>query len=175
MTAGNRVDEAEEVRIQRRLIEDVVAEPVAGRDPARPFVVAVRVAHQQREVRRPAHLKHVHQPDAQRDGKDRERVPASSFDSGTRQCGPSDRVFSFSPGQDWYASARWSSEKTGEVATNAERIFLRDLRELCGVFLSRRYGPRRSWRSRRSRRTLGRSSGTGAARATGRVRLVPSA
>jgi hypothetical protein len=47
VTARDRVDDAEQIGIQRRLVEHLAAEPLAAGDPPRPFVVAARVAHQQ--------------------------------------------------------------------------------------------------------------------------------
>ena len=72
--AGDRVDDAEQIRIQRRLVEDVVADPVAAGDAPRPFVVAARVAHQHREERRAAELPDVNEPHDQRTHEDRASV-----------------------------------------------------------------------------------------------------
>src|SRR5882672_3233590 len=72
MMSADRVDAAEDVRIERRLVEDVVSDPLAARDPPRPLVVRARIAHQQREKRRAAHLPEVRQPHGQRGHEDRE-------------------------------------------------------------------------------------------------------
>ena len=62
MVAGDRVDDAEQIRVQRRLVEHLAAEPLAAGDPPRPLVVPARVAEQQREKRRGVNLPHVHDP-----------------------------------------------------------------------------------------------------------------
>ena len=51
VAAEDRVDDAEKVRIERRLVEDFGADPVAGGQPLRPLVVAVGVAEQHVEER----------------------------------------------------------------------------------------------------------------------------
>ncbi len=56
VAAGDRVDHSQEVRIERRLVEDFVAEPVSGRDALRPLVVRARIAHQDRKEGRPPNL-----------------------------------------------------------------------------------------------------------------------
>ena len=64
VVAGHGVDDAQEVGIQRRLVEDVGANPVPAGQPHRPLVVAAGVAHQHREVRRRRHLPHVQETQA---------------------------------------------------------------------------------------------------------------
>src|SRR6185503_13181814 len=73
MAACGRIDHAQHVRIQRRLVEDLAAEPFAARDPARPLVVDARIAHEEREERRRAHLPHVRHPHDERGGEDPDR------------------------------------------------------------------------------------------------------
>src|SRR5439155_11009540 len=69
---GDGVEDAEKVRVERRLIEDVVADPVAARDPPRPLVVRSRIARQHGEERRAADLPDVREAHDERDGEDRE-------------------------------------------------------------------------------------------------------
>ena len=73
VAAGDGVDDAEQIGIQRRLVEHLAAEPVAAGDPLRPLVVAVRVAHQHREERRRADLPDVQEAHDERDREDRRR------------------------------------------------------------------------------------------------------
>jgi hypothetical protein len=68
--AEQRIDDGQEVRIERRLVEDLAADPFAARDLLRPRVVALSVAHREREERRPSNLEQVHQPDGQADEED---------------------------------------------------------------------------------------------------------
>ena len=68
------LDDAEDIRIERRLIEHLVSKPITGGDPLRPLVVAARVAHQDREKRGRAQLPDVHEPHGERDEEDRKRV-----------------------------------------------------------------------------------------------------
>ncbi len=58
--AEDSVDGADEVRVERRLVEHVGSDPVAAGKPARPFVVAARIAHERAEPGRTAQ-----QPDMQ--------------------------------------------------------------------------------------------------------------
>ena len=64
------VDHAEQIGIERRLVEDLRAEPVAGREPPRPAVVLRRVAEQELGERRIAELPHVDEAHDQRGGED---------------------------------------------------------------------------------------------------------
>ena len=50
--AEGGVDDAEEIRIERRLVEHLAADPVAPGEALRPLIVAVRIAHQHIEKRR---------------------------------------------------------------------------------------------------------------------------
>src|SRR5262249_27854115 len=88
MAAGDRIDRAEHVRIERRLVEDVGADPVASGEASRPLVVAARIAEKDREERRRAHLPHMHEPYGKRRQEDPQRRRESLA------------------GQRWYASAR---------------------------------------------------------------------
>ena len=49
VAAEDRVDDAEKIRVERRLVEDFGTDPVAGGEPLRPLVVAVGVAEQRVE------------------------------------------------------------------------------------------------------------------------------
>ena len=73
MPAGNRVKDSEEVRIERRLIEHLVADPVAAGDLLRPGVVAARVAEQHVEKWSAAQLPDVHEPHDERDEENQKR------------------------------------------------------------------------------------------------------
>ena len=117
MMAGGGVNRAEEIRIERRLVEHVVPDPVAGGDPARPVVVSARVAHQDREERRRAELPHVHEPYGERHGEDPGRVPRRSrgLDLGIDLDGDV-----FLSRQRWYASSRCSRSTTELVSTKYE-------------------------------------------------------
>ena len=53
------VDDAKEVRVERRLVENVAADPVAAGNPPRPLVVPVGVAEQDVEERRSSNLPDV--------------------------------------------------------------------------------------------------------------------
>src|SRR5258708_484378 len=74
MPSCRRIEDPENVRIERRLGEDRVAEPLAAGDPSRPLVVAARIAHEHREERRPAHLPHVHEPHDERRRENHNRI-----------------------------------------------------------------------------------------------------
>src|SRR4030095_10199597 len=71
--AGVREKGAEEVRVERRLIEDVVTEPVAEGDLLSPLIVGSRIAHEYAEEWRVADLPHVNEPHGKRQHKDRGR------------------------------------------------------------------------------------------------------
>src|SRR5262245_51512107 len=75
---GDAVDRTHEVRVERRLIKDVSADPVAGGDLSRPLVVAFRVAHQQRKKRSVADLPEVSQTDEKREERDGHGNPAET-------------------------------------------------------------------------------------------------
>ena len=67
---GDQIDQTEKVGIQWRLVEHVVADPVAAGDPLRPLVVAARIANEDVEKRRTAHLEDVDEPKRKRHGED---------------------------------------------------------------------------------------------------------
>src|SRR5262249_1395578 len=54
-TAVDRIDRAQEVRVERSLIEDIATDPVAAGDLLRPGVVGSRVSKQDVEEGRVAH------------------------------------------------------------------------------------------------------------------------
>src|SRR4029077_6991596 len=163
------VDEPEEIRIERRLIEDFVPQPVAGCDLPGPLVVAPGVAQQRRVERRTADLPHVDESNEQRDREDNEREPRtpvagigcfvglSSVHSRIDRCGFFVASSCFGPrhiglfsGQRWYASPACSEDGTAEAANVAEKNILGGLGALCGSFLSFSVHGRRShWLSRR--------------------------
>ncbi len=70
---GDRVQQAEKVRIQRRLIEDVAADPLAAGDAPGPFVVAASVAQQDVEEGRRAEQGDVREANRDRDRENRRR------------------------------------------------------------------------------------------------------
>ena len=74
MPAGNRVKDSEEVRIERRLIEHLAADPVAAGNPLRPLVVGAGVAQQHREERRAANRCDMNQADQECRGENRRSV-----------------------------------------------------------------------------------------------------
>ena len=59
----DRVDGSQKIRIERRLVKHVLANPVAGRDLHGPRVVSTRVAHQHVKERRLADLPDVDEAD----------------------------------------------------------------------------------------------------------------
>src|SRR4030095_4485221 len=71
--AGVREKGAEEVRVERRLIEDVVTEPVAEGDLLSPCIVGSRIAHEHAEEWRVADLPHMNETYRKRHHKDRGR------------------------------------------------------------------------------------------------------
>ena len=86
------VDRAEEVWVERRLVEHPVADPVTRRQLPRPRVVTRTVPERQVEERRPAHLPEVHEPNEQREPDDAERNP-SQLRAGRRPRGERCRRF----------------------------------------------------------------------------------
>ena len=76
IASERRVDDAEEVRIERSLVEDLGADPVACGNPPGPFVVAPGVAEQHVEERRGLELPEVNRADGQRHQNDCRGLPA---------------------------------------------------------------------------------------------------
>ena len=74
VASEDRVDDTEKVGIERRLVEDVGADPVAGGQPHGPLVIAVGVAEQGVEEGSGAQLPDVDQSDGEGDDEDDERV-----------------------------------------------------------------------------------------------------
>ena len=72
----DRVDEPEEVRVQRGLVEGLGAQPVAAGDLHPPRVVALGVAHREVEERGRTELLDVDEPDREGEAEDGEGGPA---------------------------------------------------------------------------------------------------
>ena len=127
VAAGDRVDDAEQIGIQRRLVEHLVAEPVAAGDPLRPLVVAARVAHQHREERRPrGSARRARDAPATR----RRRSRARTTSAGPPSTGSSDRPAKrsrlarsqpFFGGKRWYASPACLTEMKPRRARSTQR------------------------------------------------------
>ena len=83
----------QEVRIERRLIEDVRADPLAAGDTPRPLVVAVRVAEQHVEERRTAEQPDMSQTDgaARRERSRRPERMNGASGRGRRSTGTGDK------------------------------------------------------------------------------------
>ena len=114
--AGDRVDDAEEVRIQRRLVEHLAPQPVAGRDPPRPLVVAARVAHQHREERRDRICRRARAGRRTRSRRWRARHQHRGRSSDFRR----DRPSGVLRGQQRYASPATPSRQSARSASTAE-------------------------------------------------------
>jgi cell division transport system ATP-binding protein len=69
IATDERVQNAEKVRIERRLIEHLAAQPVAGRELPGPCVVGLRVAEEHAEERRRPNQPHVRQTDREGDAE----------------------------------------------------------------------------------------------------------
>ena len=69
-----RIQGAKEIRVQRGLVENVRPDPITRGELPGPGVVPARVAHQDGEEWRAAHLRDVHQPHGQCDGEGRKGV-----------------------------------------------------------------------------------------------------
>ena len=67
--ANQLVDDAEEVRVERRLVEDVASDPFTCRNTTRPLVVTVRVAQKDIEERGAPNLRDVDDPKRERQEK----------------------------------------------------------------------------------------------------------
>ncbi|MEZ5314233.1 MAG: hypothetical protein R2862_11610 [Thermoanaerobaculia bacterium] len=72
--AKRRVERSEEPGVERRLVVDPAAEPVAGREPEAPGVVARGVAEPQMEERRRTQGGEVEQADGEREEEDQQRI-----------------------------------------------------------------------------------------------------
>src|SRR5262249_41119000 len=67
IVADDRINRTDEIGVERGLIEDVRADPVASGNAPGPLVVGLRVAHEQRKERRLTDLPEVDEPNGERE------------------------------------------------------------------------------------------------------------
>ena len=76
--AGYRIDDADEIRVERRLVKHLAAEPAAGGDLRSPCVVSSGVADEHVEERRMADLENVDEAGHERDAGNSPEIPDES-------------------------------------------------------------------------------------------------
>ena len=87
--AEHRIYQTEKIGIERRLIEDLAADDVAGRDLLRPRVIALCISHQQVEKRSRSNLPQMQQSNNETEEEDGEGVrdEATKLSEPARVCG----------------------------------------------------------------------------------------